>query len=108
MAQKTAFELDFEMNMRDAEFRAAYERSRAQIDAIDNLVRALDTERAAQGLSKAELARRMDVSPEAIRRLFSTERPNPTMKTYVAALEALDLKMEPVRRKGRSRRPVAA
>ena len=112
--EKTAFELDFEQNMRDSEFRAAYERSRARIDAIDELVRTLDAERAAQGLPKAELARQMGVPPETIRRLFSTEQPNPTMKTVVAAAEVLGLKVKTVRARPRPkkrsprRQPVAA
>jgi DNA-binding phage protein len=94
--KKTAFDLDFEANMKDPQFQAAYERSRASIDSIDEIVRTLDTARAEQGLAKAELARRMGVAPEAIRRLFSTERPNPTMKTVVAAAQALGLKMQAV------------
>lgn len=108
--KKTAFDLDFETNMKDPEFRAAYERARARIDAIDHLVRTLDAERAAQGISKAELARRMGAQPEAIRRLFSTQRPNPTMTTYIAAAQALGVKLKPVRprRRGQRRPPAAA
>ena len=103
--EKTAFDLDFEANMKDPEFRAAYERSRARIDAIDELVRALDTERVAQGLPKAELARRMGVPPEMIRRLFSATSPNPTMKTVVAAAHALGLKVQAVPASAKRRRP---
>lgn len=106
--EKTAFDLDFEANMQDPEFRVAYERTRARIDAIDNLVRTLDAERAAQDMPKAELARRMGVPAEAIRRLFSAERPNPTMKTVVAAADALGLEVQAVRAKGRRRHRVAA
>ncbi len=107
---KTAFDLDFETYMKDPEFRAAYKRARARIDAIDDVIRTLDAERAAQGMPKAELARRMGVPAEAIRRLFSTERPNPTMKTVVAAAEALGLKVQavPARPKRRRRQPAAA
>ncbi len=94
--EKTAFDLDFEENMQDPEFRAAYARARARIDAIDQLVRTLDAARAAQEMSKAELARRMGVPPEAIRRLFSTAQPNPTMKTVVAAADVLGLKVKAV------------
>lgn len=105
--QKTAFDLDFDRNMQDPEFRVAYESARARIDAIDELVRALDAERTAQGLSKAELARRIGVQPEAIRRLLSADRPNPTMTTYIAAAQALGMKLKPVRPR-RRRQPVAA
>lgn len=108
--QKTAFDEDFEKNMRDPEFRAAYKRARARTDAIDKLVRTLDAERVSQGISKAELARRMGAQPEAIRRLFSTERPNPTMTTYIAAAQALGVRLRPVRPKHRTsrRQPAAA
>lgn len=107
---KTAFDLDFERDMQDPEFREAYERTRARIDAVDKLIRALDAERAAQGMSKAELARRVGVQPEAMRRLFTAQQPNPTMTTYVAAAQALGIDLEPVRPKRRRRRrqPAAA
>lgn len=117
MAQrrKTAFDLDFESDMEDPEFRIAYERARARIDAIDELVRTLDAARATQDIPKAELARRMGVPPEVIRRLFSTERPNPTMKTIVAAAEALGLKVKVVpadedrpKRRARKHQPATA
>lgn len=105
--QKTAFDLDFDRNMQDSEFRAEYERARAKIDAIDELVRALDTERTAQGLSKAELARRIGVQPEAIRRLLSADRPNPTMTTYIAAAQALGITLKPVKPRRRRQRVAA-
>lgn len=108
MANKTAFDLDFEKNMQDPAFRIAYDRARARIDAVDELIRALDEERTAQGLSKAELARRMGAQPESIRRLFSTASPNPTMTTYIAAAQALGVELKPVRPRRRGRRPAAA
>jgi DNA-binding phage protein len=108
--RKTAFELDFERDMRDPEFRAAYKRARAHIDAIDRLVRKLDTARETQGISKAELARRMNVPAETIRRLFSTDKPNPTVKTAVAAADALGLQLTavPKRKRTRTKRPTSA
>ena len=48
----------------------AYDEARRRIDAIDRLVRALDDRREELGLSKAELARRAELAPEAVRRLF--------------------------------------
>jgi len=86
---KTAFDRDVDRDMRGPEYRAAYKLARARIDAIDSLVRDLDGARAAQDVSKAELARRMGVTPEVIRRLFSADSPNPTMKTVVGAAQAL-------------------
>ena len=44
-------------------------------------------------LAKGELARRADLTPEAVRRLFSIEAPNPTIVTLVALTDALDLEL---------------
>ena len=49
---------------------------------------------------KAELARRAGVKPEAIRRLFSAEKPNPTLTTLVALAGVLDLEIRPTPRRG--------
>ena len=72
-------------------YRAAHDRARSRIGQIDTMVRALDDRRMALGLTKAELARRADLAPEAVRRLFTIEAPNPTIVTLVALAEALDL-----------------
>ena len=42
------------------------------------------------------------VKPEAIRRLFSAEKPNPTLTTLVALAGALDLEIRPTPRRGAS------
>jgi DNA-binding phage protein len=103
--QKTAFELDVESDMQNPQYRAAYKRARAKIEAIDKVVRALDAARQRQAVSKAELARRMGVPAEAVRRLFSTDSPNPTMKTVVGAAQALGLRIKIESRKDRRRSP---
>lgn len=41
------------------------------------------------------MARRAGVKPEAIRRLFSAQSPNPTLATLVALAGALDLELRP-------------
>lgn len=94
--EKTAFELDFERRMEDGEFRAAYEEARARIGAIDALVQKLDAARETQGLTKAELARRMRVRAEVVRRLFSTDQPNPTINTVVGIANALGFEVTAV------------
>jgi len=75
------------------EYRAAHDQARSRIGQIDTMVRALDDRRMALGLTKAELARRADLAPEAVRRLFSIEVPNPTIATLVALADALDLEL---------------
>lgn len=87
--------------LKDPEYRQAYEEARERIDQIDSVIRALDARREELDLTKAELARRAGVKPEAIRRLFSAEKPNPTLTTLVALADALDLEILPTpRRRG--------
>lgn len=77
--------------LEDPEYREAHERARERIDQTDSVIRAFDARRTELSLTKAELARRAGVKPEAIRRLFSAEKPNPTLSTLVALANALDL-----------------
>lgn len=78
---------------KDPEYERAYDAARQRIDQIDGIIRALDQRRCSLELSKAELARRADLRPEVIRRLFSAESPNPTLSTLVALAGALELEL---------------
>ena len=73
----------------DPEFAAEYERQRRVIERIDTVIRALDERRVELGLSKAELARRIDKQPASVRRLL-TVAGNPELGTVVAVAGALD------------------
>lgn len=95
MAARTGAERYLEERLSDPEYREAYERARHRIAQIDNVIRALDAQRERLSLSKAELARRADMPPEAVRRLFSAERPNPTLHTLAAIADALGLDLTP-------------
>jgi DNA-binding XRE family transcriptional regulator len=91
----------FARRLEDPEYRQAYEEARERIGQIDSVIRAFDARREELRLTKADLARRAGVKPEAIRRLFSAEKPNPTLTTLVALAGALDLEILPTpRRKG--------
>lgn len=79
-------------------FAEAYEQARRRIDQIDQLVLALDERREALGMTKAELARRADIAPEAVRRLFSADSPNPTIGTLTALADSLGLELVPSER----------
>jgi len=46
--------------MKDPKFRAAYERATQEIEQTDRVIRALDELRIDLGVSKAELARRIN------------------------------------------------
>ncbi len=93
MAARTGAERYFEKQRTDPEYENAYREASATIQAIDTLVRSIDERRQAMGLSKAELARRAGVPPEAVRRLFTMRSPNPTAVTLVALARALDLNL---------------
>lgn len=88
---RNAFEDFFAHRLKDPEVREHYDRARAQIQAIDAVMRVLDHAREDRGWSKAELARRAGLSDVVVRRLFSQEDPNPTLKTITALAEALDV-----------------
>ena len=47
------------------------------------------------GMTKAELARRADLTPEVVRRLFSADSPNPTIGTLTALADSLGLELVP-------------
>lgn len=97
-APQTGAERYFARRLKDPEYRKAYEEARERIEQIDSVIRAFDARREELHLTKAELARRAGVKPEAIRRLFSAEKPNPTLTTLVALAGALDLEIRPTPR----------
>ena len=80
---KTGFDRYFDKRMKDDEFATAYGEARSEIDSVDQLMRALDRAREQGGLSKADLARKMEIQPEAVRRLLTTDEPNPTLGTVI-------------------------
>ncbi|MSP24327.1 MAG: XRE family transcriptional regulator [Myxococcales bacterium] len=88
---KTGFDGFFDRQMKNPNIRAEYRRARREIDLVDELVRALDDARVSVGLSKAELARRISAKPEVVRRLFTTDDPNPTLATFVKLATAVGL-----------------
>jgi DNA-binding phage protein len=91
---KTGFDRYFEARMGDPAFAAVYRSARAGIDATDQLVRALDEARTKRGLTKAELARRIEATPEFIRRLLTAPGANPTMSTVLKVATALGYHLE--------------
>ena len=97
----------FDDQMKSASFRNGYAKARAEIDAIDRVIRTLDEACVDIGVSKAELARRISAKPEVIQRLFAADAPNPMLATVVKLAEVLGYKLELVRvpagRRNRSR-----
>jgi DNA-binding phage protein len=107
MAAKTGFDKFLEEKLRDPAFREEFEVARAEIAATDSLIRALEGVRARRGVSKAELARRLSVKPEIIRRLLTDARGNPTVGTVLKVANALDHHLELVPNQGRRAAPVS-
>lgn len=91
---KTAVDKYFARRMKDPRFAAAYRAARAEIDATDQLIRALDAARVVGGFTKAELAKRLEVRPEMIRRLFTAPGRNPTMATVLKVATVLGYHLE--------------
>ena len=91
MAARTGAERYFEKQRTDPEHERAHQEAAASVRAIGELVRSIDARREALRLSKAELARRAGLPPEAVRRLLTMRSPNPTATTLVALARALEL-----------------
>ena len=92
--------------MRDPEFRAAYEQA-GEIAQTDYIIRTLDELRAEMGISKAELARRIDRNASSVRRLFTAHQARPELPLITAVAEALGLRMAIVPSRRRRRRRFA-
>lgn len=89
--------------MQDPVFRNAYERSLREIEQTDRVIRALDELRSDLGMSKAELARRIDRNASSIRRLFTASSARPELPLVAAIADALgaEVKVVPKKRPGR-------
>lgn len=73
-------------------------------EACEKLIARFDRAREAAGLTKAELARRAHYQPEAVRKILTNERANPTMTTLVRLADALGMELTLVP-KGQAVRP---
>lgn len=105
---RTGFDKYLAVQMKSPEFKGAYERARREIDSVDAFVRALDARREEAGITKADLAKRVGMKPEVIRRLFTATEPNPTLDTVVRLAVALDCDLGLLPRVGRRVRKLAA
>lgn len=84
---------DLAEDLKDPEFLREYVATSIQIATVDRILNELDDAREASGLSKAELARAISANPAAVRRLFSTAEPNPTLGTLARVAAALGLRI---------------
>jgi DNA-binding phage protein len=87
--------LDHMIATRKAEsprFADAFDRAWHEIEATNEFMSAIADILEQRGLSKAELARRIDRNPSAVRKLF-LDGANPTLDTALHVLHALGLEM---------------
>src|SRR5258708_40084721 len=91
---QTGFDRFVDEQMRTPSFAKRYSKARAQVDAVDRIVRALDDARVDLGVSKAELARRIAARPEIVRRLFTSKSPNPALSTILKLAAALGYRIQ--------------
>lgn len=98
MSNRQAFRDDLARDLEDPEFLREYVSQYVRISTIDSIVNQLDDARKALGLSKADLARAIQVEPATIRRLFSSDQANPTLSTLaeVAAALGMRVSLEPL------------
>ena len=78
-----------EQRMQDPQYRAAYEQAARELAQTDTVIRQLDTLRVDLGLSKAELARRVNRNASSVRRLFTASQVRPELPLIVALADAL-------------------
>ncbi|HSZ15371.1 MAG TPA: helix-turn-helix transcriptional regulator [Solirubrobacteraceae bacterium] len=94
MSSKNALDMSLHdrrrsQRMEDPEFRAAYERATREIEQTDQVIRELDALRVDLGMSKAELARRINRNASSIRRLFTASSSRPELPLIAAIADAL-------------------
>jgi hypothetical protein len=90
--------------MQDPEYQEAYERAAREIAQTDAVIRALDALRIDLGISKAELARRVNRNASSVRRLFTTNQARPELPLVVALADALGAELRVVPRTGETQR----
>lgn len=94
--------------MQDPEYRAAYERASRELAQTDALIRELDSLRTDLGISKAELARRVNRNASSVRRLFTASQVRPELPLIVALADALGAEVRVVPRAAKVRQAASA
>src|SRR6185437_11598054 len=84
--------------MRDQECHAVHERAAREISQTDAVIRQLDALRVDLGISKAELARRVNRNASSVRRLFTASQVRPELPLIVALADALGAELRVVPR----------
>jgi ribosome-binding protein aMBF1 (putative translation factor) len=94
--------------MENPEYRAAYKRAAKELAQTDEVIRTLDALRVDLGISKAELARRINRNASSIRRLFTAHQARPELPLVAAIADALGAEVCIVPRTSQAKRAVRA
>ena len=96
MSKQTAGQRWLAKKMESPSFAGDFKAARAEVDAVDQFIRAIDAQREELGFSKEELAQKVSQNPSSLRRLLSSGG-NPTLKNVIELAEAVGLvvKIEP-------------
>ncbi len=89
-----AFERYLSKRFPDAASRERFDREVTSIRAVAQLVAALEASRQSLSLKKSELASRTGRKEPAVSRLLTSPTSNPTLKTWLEVLDAMDLRAE--------------
>ena len=84
--------------MQDLQYRAAYEQAARELAQTDAVIQQLDSLRADLGMSKAELARRVNRNASSVRRLFTASQVRPELPLIAALADALGAELRVVPR----------
>jgi DNA-binding phage protein len=77
----------------DPEFEPLFQAELAAIRMVDQLVAELDKGRAALGLTKQDLAQKLQMNPAQVRRMLSKGGQNPTMKTFLQVAQSMGFEL---------------
>ena len=103
----TAFWDDLAEDLRDPDLRHHYILESERIAAIDRIINQLDELRQMEGLTKAELARAIERSPETVRRLLTAKAVNPQFSVIAELAAVLGYRVTLERMSESERRRVA-
>jgi DNA-binding phage protein len=93
MVKKTADDAAMELLFGESE-RQAHAMAVQALLARNALLTALETARAEQGLTKAELASRAGLEASSVRRLLTSKTANPTTENAFRLMAAMGIKLE--------------
>jgi DNA-binding phage protein len=94
MAKKTADNAARELLFRNESEREAHAMAVQALLARNALLTTLETARAEQGLTKAELASRAGLEASSVRRLLTSKTANPTTENAFRLMAAMGIRLE--------------